>query len=146
MKTEHVKLIADALNLNMEDCRAHGYNLAGAIGACIAFADTLTREDANFDKDAFLLSVGCGEYDLLRIDAWNTPDGWTWNNWHKVGKVPQSVADYKPRQLLQWLRNNHYLSGSSAGTLAIEDDGHNIVIMLKGTREPLLAIEYGSKL
>lgn len=80
---------------------------------------------------------------LLSVEAWNGPDGWQWNNWHKVARVPVALADKTPRALLHWLRSFGYLTSGSAGRLAVEDDGYNVVILARGTREPLYAIAYG---
>lgn len=80
---------------------------------------------------------------LLSIDAWRDADGWQWNNWHKVARVPVSLAGMKPRALLSWLRSFGYLGSRSQGRIAVEDDGYNVVILARGTREPLLAIAYG---
>lgn len=85
-------------------------------------------------------SVQCS---LLSIDAWRDGSSWTWNNWHKVARVPVALADNTPRALLHWLRSFGYLTSGSAGRVAIEDDGYNIVIVARGTREPLFAIAYG---
>ena len=81
---------------------------------------------------------------LLSIDAWReSGGGWTWNNWYCIAQVPLTVADMKPRALLQYLRERGTLSQYSRGRVAVEDDGYNIVILAKGTREPLYAIAYG---
>lgn len=80
---------------------------------------------------------------LLSIDAWRDGSSWTWNNWRHMAYVPVGVADMKPRALFNWLRAEGYASASSAGCLAIEDDGYNVVIMDRGTRQPLWAIAYG---
>ncbi len=82
---------------------------------------------------------------LLSIDAWRDDDGgWTWNNWHSLARVPVAWCDLSARRLLWTLREHGYLSASSAGRVAIEDDGHNIVIKDRGNGEPLYALEYGS--
>lgn len=80
---------------------------------------------------------------LLSIDAWREREGWTWNNWHRLAYVPVTVADMPPRALLAWLRQSGYLSARSAGRVAVEDDGYNVVILARGTREPLFAVAYG---
>ena len=36
------------------------------------------------------------------------------------------------------------LGYASKGRVALEDDGYNVVIVNKSTREPLFAIEYGA--
>lgn len=80
------------------------------------------------------------ECSLLSIDAWREAGGWTWNNWHKVGTVPVSVCDLAPRAMLRRLRE---VIDIPAGTVAVEDDGYNVVIVARGTGEPLCAVAYG---
>lgn len=86
---------------------------------------------------------------VLSIDAWRTADGWTWNNWHKVGSVDaDTINAFAPdgklnvRKFLNWARTEGYLSAASAGKLACDDDCHNYVILNKNTREPLYAVPY----
>lgn len=82
---------------------------------------------------------------VLSIDAWREAEGgWTWNNWFNIGEAPKEVADYKPRKLLKWLRNN-IKCNLPPGHLSIEDDGYNIVIKHRHTGEPLYALEYGNE-
>ena len=81
---------------------------------------------------------------ILSIDAWRTSGYWEGNNWRIVGTAPLALCDAKPRAILQWLRESGYLSEYSRGRLAIEDDGYNVVILNRGTREPIFALEYGS--
>jgi hypothetical protein len=82
---------------------------------------------------------------ILSIDAWRDGSGgWTWNNWHKVGECPLELCDKTPRAILQWMREAGLMSQYSRGRAAIEDDGYNIVILDRGTREPLFALEYGA--
>lgn len=83
------------------------------------------------------------EVNILSIDAWRQPSGWNWNNWYKVGSVPISVCDLTPRKLLAKLRIDGFLGAGSKGKVAIDDDQHNLVIVAKGTRQPLFAIAYG---
>lgn len=87
-------------------------------------------------------------YKLLSIDAWRYDDGWTWNNWFDVGRVPEDVVDsywenHNPRKLLKWFRDEGYLdSVHSQGLVAVDDgDQHNLVLMERGNRRPLYAIE-----
>ena len=80
---------------------------------------------------------------VLSIDAWRYDDGWTWNNWFHVGDVPREVCELTPRRLLRFLRAEGYLGAKSGGKVAIDDDGHNLVIVNRTTREPLYAVEYG---
>ena len=85
---------------------------------------------------------------ILSIDAWREPEGgWTWNDYFYCQNMPvevfEKIADH-PRKLFRWLRNTGMLSDASKGRVACEDDGYNVVIVNKSTREPLYAIEYGS--
>lgn len=84
---------------------------------------------------------------ILSIDAWREPEGgWQWNAWYDTGeRFPRIMIDAKPRAVLRWMRDNGLLSAASAGRMAIDDDGYNIVAVAKGTREPIFAIEYGSE-
>ena len=50
------------------------------------------------------------------------------------------VAD-NSRKLFRWFRDAGMLSDGSKGRVTCEDDGYNIVIVNKDTREPLFAIE-----
>lgn len=79
---------------------------------------------------------------LLRIEAWRGPDGWQWNSWQCVGTVPAEWCDKEPRKLLRELRKHGGIF-PAPGACALEDDGHNIVIVKRGTREPIGAIAYG---
>lgn len=81
---------------------------------------------------------------VLSIDAWRSAEGgWDWNNWHHVGDVPREWCGLKPRALLRNMREAGYLSEYSVGRVAVEDDQYNIVIVARGTREPMFALEYG---
>lgn len=82
---------------------------------------------------------------LLSIYAWRDGSGWTWNNWHKVREVPAAWADLKPRALLKTLRAECGIC-AARGIWAVDDDGFNIVIMARGTLEPVWAIAYGEVL
>lgn len=83
---------------------------------------------------------------ILSIDAWRDSEGgWAWNNWYSVGEIELAATDWKPRKLLKWFRDNGYLKESSAGKCAIEDDGYNIVILERGNRRPVFAVEYGPR-
>lgn len=81
---------------------------------------------------------------ILSIEAWRNADGgWDWNNWHRVGWYDVAVCDLPPRQLLARLRADGYLAATSAGRVRVEDDGYNVVVLSRGTSEPLFAIAYG---
>lgn len=83
---------------------------------------------------------------VLSIDAWRDVDGgWTWNNGHRIGRVDLAWCDLNPRALFARMRDAGYLAAASAGRVAREDDGHNVVIYARGTGEPLFALEYGGE-
>ncbi len=79
---------------------------------------------------------------VLNIDAIRCESGWTWNNWHFMQHAPRDLIQLKPRALLRRLRELNIIS--APGRLAVEDDGYNITIIARGTRKPLVALEYGA--
>jgi hypothetical protein len=82
---------------------------------------------------------------ILSIDAWKGCEGgWDWNNWHAVGRAPVETLSFSKRRLLSWMRSQGFLSPLSAGRVAVDDDGYNIVIVDRSNAQPLFAIEYGS--
>jgi hypothetical protein len=85
-------------------------------------------------------------FKILSIDAWRDGSSWSWNNWFTAGEFPAELIGMNPRQLFKWFRDEGYLKESSKGKVAIEDDQYNLVILDRGTREPLFAIEYGASL
>lgn len=87
-----------------------------------------------------------GAYRVLSIDAWREGSGWTWNNWHGAGYFPARLIDSKPRAVLREMRALGFLSATSAGLCSVVDDGYNLTICARGTREPLFAIEYGAQI
>lgn len=105
-----------------------------------------TDENANGYCDTCGMAYGDAEprAHVLRIEAWRYPDGWTWNSWHERGTVPVAWCDLKPRALLRNLRARGF--HIPPGACAVEDDGYNVVIIRRGTREPLFAIAYGEAL
>lgn len=82
---------------------------------------------------------------LLSVDAWREADRtWTWNSWLSRGFVPLAWCDLPRRALLAKLRERGDIPPASRFRVAVEDDGYNVVIVARGTREPLIAIEYGA--
>ena len=81
---------------------------------------------------------------VLSIDAWRYDEGWNWNQWWDVGEVPVEFLDWSTRKQLAYFRKHGYLSAKSAGKVAIEDDQYNLVIVEKGNRRPVFAVEYGN--
>ena len=81
---------------------------------------------------------------VLSIDAWrNCDNGWDWNDWRKVGRIDVAVCNLPARALLKIMRDEGYLSAYSAGRVAVEDDGYNVVIVQRSDNMPLFAIAYG---
>ena len=82
---------------------------------------------------------------VLSVDAWREAEGsWGWNNWHHVANVTKAEFEAcgdSARKLLKLFRDRTGLAGW--GQVAIEDDGYNVVVVERHTREPLYAIEYG---
>lgn len=82
---------------------------------------------------------------ILSVDAWHGDHGWEWNAWYATGKQYDLQDDYSNRSIIKKFRDLGLLSEHSKGKIAIEDDGYNILIVARGTQEPLYAIEYGSQ-
>lgn len=81
---------------------------------------------------------------ILSIDAWRDPDGgWFWNSWYDTGITYYLEDGETTRSILKNLRDYGLLTEQSKGRVSIEDDGYNLVIVEKNTREPLFAIEHG---
>ena len=82
-------------------------------------------------------------FPVLSIDAWgNLEDGYEWNQWFNVGSIDLDL-DAEDRQIIQAMVNAGYLTALALESAEVEDDGFNIVILDKETREPVFAIEYG---
>ena len=81
---------------------------------------------------------------ILSIDAWRYDGLWTWNQWFNIQESVDIPDEVTNRQLLRLARDEFgILSDESKGRVAVEDDGHNLVILDKGTGEPLFAFDYG---
>jgi hypothetical protein len=84
-------------------------------------------------------------FPVLSIDAWgNQEDGYDWNSWHKVGTVDLDLNLDTDRDIIRAMVSAGYLTATGLDVCDIDDDGFNIVIVDKETREPVFAIEYGS--
>jgi hypothetical protein len=82
-------------------------------------------------------------FPVLSIDAWgNLEDGYEWNQWFNVGSIDLDL-DAENRDIIRAMVNAGYLTALALESAAVEDDGFNIVILDKETREPVFAIEYG---
>ena len=81
---------------------------------------------------------------ILSIDAWHDGEGWQWNNWFTIQETIDVPDNATNRQILKLARDEYgILNDASKGKVGIDDDGHNIVILNKNTREPLFAFCYG---
>ena len=85
---------------------------------------------------------------ILSIDARRDGDSSTWNAWYKCGTIDKATFEALEakgtRAILRYLRDEAgLLSDASKGRVSVEDDGYNVVIVDRNTREPLFAIEYG---
>jgi hypothetical protein len=82
-------------------------------------------------------------FPVLSIDAWgNLEDGYDWNQWFNVGSIDIDL-DAEDRDIIRAMVDAGYLTSAALESAAVEDDGFNIVILDKETREPVFAIEYG---
>lgn len=93
-----------------------------------------------------------GKYKKLSIDAWANCCGcdhsendkeacWTWNNWFTLGhtdKLPETLEEFVEEF------DGYTGKGNIEDHYELEDDGYNIVLIKKDTREPCYAVEYGS--
>ena len=81
---------------------------------------------------------------VLSIDAWaDGEDGWTWNQWHKVGTCPLATCDLPHADLIAYMIEEGYLQDGAGDKVEVEDDQYNMVVLDAETREPLFALEYG---
>jgi hypothetical protein len=79
---------------------------------------------------------------VLSIDAWADGEGgWSWNNWVSIDTVPLNVCDLPHAKLLAMARRKGWLPKRLH--VYIEDDGYNLVLTLRRSSKPLVAIEYG---
>jgi len=93
-------------------------------------------------KPARMKKSNIKTYRVLNIDAWNSPEGWTWNSWQKAGTVKLDI-NASDRQIIMAMREQGFLSDWSKGRVAVDDDQYNLVILNKSNQEPVFAIEYG---
>jgi hypothetical protein len=112
--------------------------------AMLAYCPVELRADTMRGYIARGLHRAFGSGTILSIDAWRDGSSWTWNNWHAVGRYPFAWLDLKPRALLRTMREAGYLSDASRGRVTVEDDGYNVCVLDRRTREPLFALEYGN--
>jgi hypothetical protein len=81
-------------------------------------------------------------FTLLSIEAWaDKEQGWQWNNWFRIEENIFIENETSNRKLLSFFRQNGWLGNNSKGKVTVENDGYNIVILDRKTREPLYALE-----
>lgn len=82
---------------------------------------------------------------ILSIDAWHDGEGWTWNQWWKVGEIDLATLATltNNRKILRYMRAEGYLSADSAGLCAVNNNQYNLVICERSNMMPLFAIAYG---
>jgi hypothetical protein len=81
-------------------------------------------------------------FPVLSIDAWgNQDDGYDWNQWFNVGTIDIDLDD-ENRDIIRAMVDAGYLTKAGLDVCDVDDDGYNIVILDKETREPVFAIEY----
>ena len=84
-------------------------------------------------------------YKVLSIDAWgNEDDGYEWNQWFNTGTIDLADLNASNDEILYRMEEEGFITRANKGD--IDDDGYNLVIVDKQTREPLFAIEYGPTL
>jgi hypothetical protein len=83
------------------------------------------------------------KYKVLSIDALaGMEEGtWEWNAWHNVGEL--ELTDSELDNPIEKMIQEGFLKDSARGRAELDDDGHNVVILDKETKEPIFAIEYG---
>ena len=82
-------------------------------------------------------------YKILSIDAWGNPDeGYEWNQWFDVGTVELNI-DSPANVILKTMSESGFIRNPELGD--VKDDGYNLVIVNKETREPVFAIVYGNQ-
>ena len=91
---------------------------------------------------------------LVSVEAWNGPDGWTWNNSFEICEVsPETLRQifpakrnghaYESRCLFSWLRSEGYLSAESAGRVRLDiagGDPDHYEVQDRHSGEPLLCL------
>lgn len=80
------------------------------------------------------------KFEIREIDAWNSPDGWDWNQSFHVGEFSTSAASPKCERQA-FTRALKRLSGVAfkKNRTRIDDDGYILEIQDRKTGEPLFA-------
>ena len=95
------------------------------------------------------IETGLEWFPVLEIDAWGGDEegSWDWNSWAYVGHVQINLdLPSTHNDIIQLMINRGFLREDCADLVEVDDDGFNLVILDKETKEPCFAIEYGSKI
>lgn len=83
-------------------------------------------------------------YRVVLIEAWNTPEGWVWNDSCTLAHHSMTEETLSNnRKLLAWMRKEGYLSEHSKGKTVVDRSGCEpdmIEFCDKNNREPFLAL------
>jgi hypothetical protein len=83
-----------------------------------------------------------GTFDVLTIDAWNSPDGWTWNDSRVCGSITlDPTAD--DATIIRAFVDGGFINHAARDSVVVDNDGADpttIEIQDKETGEPLVAI------
>lgn len=77
------------------------------------------------------------QYEVREIDAWSSPDGWTWNTSYYMGTM-STRAENVGKALSNYLKHHHGIT-FKANRTRTQDDGSIIEIIDRKTGEPLFA-------
>ena len=77
------------------------------------------------------------QYEIRQIDAWNSPEGWTWNTSYLMGTMATS-AENVGKALSRYLKQHHGII-FKANRTRTETDGSMFEIVDRKTKEPLFA-------
>lgn len=82
-------------------------------------------------------------YQVLSIEAMAAfePGEWEWNNWFHAGTI--ELTDSELDNPIESMIQAGFLKDAARELGAVDDDGHNVVILNKETREPIFAVVYG---
>ena len=88
-------------------------------------------------------------FPVVEIDAWagDEEGSWDWNSWSYVGHLEIDLdLPHCYEDVVRLLVSRGFLREDCADQVEVEDDGFNLVVVDKETREPCFAVEYGSKI
>ena len=89
------------------------------------------------------------KFKILYIEAWaDTMENevqWSWNNWQKIDEIEVNEINIDNEQdVFEYLMNNYFKIDTDKSKYEIYDDQYNLVIQLKNSQKPIIALEYGA--